>query len=137
VVRKPGARIKFRAELLKKLPFETLIVLCEGRALLSLETRSPFGPEPSRTGVVRFVSILSRAGRFSGPLPLTFPSGGEWLLRVIGTENRFVFGEYRRHMKTISYLGQIDTLFGVPATTRSWNTILSLLRILKNQGNKV
>jgi predicted RNA-binding Zn-ribbon protein involved in translation (DUF1610 family) len=25
-------------------------------------------------------------------------------------------------MKTISYLGQIDTLFGVPATTRNWNT---------------
>jgi hypothetical protein len=39
---------------------------------------------------------------------------------------------YRRHMKTIGYLGQIDRLFGAPATTRSWNTILSLLRILKS-----
>jgi hypothetical protein len=38
---------------------------------------------------------------------------------------------YRRHMKTIGYLGQIDELFGAPATTRSWNTILSVLRILK------
>ena len=34
-------------------------------------------------------------------------------------------------MKTIGYLGQIDTLFGSSATTRSWNTILSVLRILK------
>jgi hypothetical protein len=34
-------------------------------------------------------------------------------------------------MKTIGYLGQIDELFGVPATTRSWNTICSVLRILK------
>jgi hypothetical protein len=40
---------------------------------------------------------------------------------------------YRRHMKTIGYLGQIDKLFGAPATTRSWNTILSVLRILKAQ----
>ena len=35
------------------------------------------------------------------------------------------------NMKTIGYLGQIDKLFGAPATTRSWNTILSVLRILK------
>ena len=41
---------------------------------------------------------------------------------------------YRRQMKTIGYLGQIDQLFGVPATTRSWNTILSVLRILKSHG---
>jgi ferritin len=38
---------------------------------------------------------------------------------------------WARHMKTIGYLGQIDELFGTPATTRSWNTILSVLRILK------
>jgi hypothetical protein len=30
-------------------------------------------------------------------------------------------------------LGQIDELFGAPATTRSWNTILAVLRILKAQ----
>ncbi|MGA2119470.1 MAG: hypothetical protein ABSH56_32560 [Bryobacteraceae bacterium] len=34
-------------------------------------------------------------------------------------------------MKTIGYLGHIDELFGAPAATRSWNTILSVLRILK------
>jgi hypothetical protein len=35
-------------------------------------------------------------------------------------------------MKTIRYLGEIDGFFGGPATTRSWNTILSVLRILKH-----
>jgi hypothetical protein len=43
---------------------------------------------------------------------------------------------YRRHMKTIGYLGRIDTLFGVPATTRNWNTIIAVVRILKNQAGK-
>jgi hypothetical protein len=38
---------------------------------------------------------------------------------------------YRRHMKTIGYLGQIDKLFRAPATTRNWNTIMSIVRILK------
>jgi hypothetical protein len=37
-------------------------------------------------------------------------------------------------MKTIGYLGQLDNLFGAPATTRSWTTILSVLRILRAGG---
>src|SRR2546422_406551 len=48
VVRKPGSRAKFRAELLRKLPFETEVVLCDGRDLIRLETENPFGTEPSR-----------------------------------------------------------------------------------------
>jgi hypothetical protein len=50
----------------------------------------------------------------------------------MGAKNRFVYGVYRRHMKTIGYLGQIDGIFGVPATTRSWSTMLSVLRVLKS-----
>ena len=53
-------------------------------------------------------------------------------MRIIGSKNRLVYGVYRRRMKTIGYLGQIDRLFGAAATTRSWNTILSVLRILKS-----
>jgi uncharacterized protein (DUF1697 family) len=60
------------------------------------------------------------------------PEGGEWLVRIIAAKDRLVYGVYRRHMKTIGCLGQIDRLFGASATTRSWNTILSVLRILKS-----
>jgi uncharacterized protein (DUF1697 family) len=134
IVRKPGSRAKFRAELLRKLPFDTEVVFCNDRDLMRLESENPFGTEPPRPDVVRFVSILSRAGRLRAPLPLAFPPGGEWLVRVIGSKSRFVFGEYRRHMKTIAYLGQIDKLFSVPATTRNWNTIHTIVRILKNKG---
>jgi hypothetical protein len=69
-------------------------------------------------------------------MPITLPPDGEWLVRVIASKNRFVLGVYRRHMKTIGYLGQIDRLFGVPATTRNWNTILAIVRILKGEGKK-
>ena len=136
VVRKPGSRAKFRAALLRKLPFETEVMLCDGRDLIRLETENPFGTEPSRPDVVRFVSILSKPGRVRASIPITLPPSGEWLLRVIASKNRFVFGEYRRHMKTIGYLGQMDKLFGVPATTRNWNTIVAIVRILKGQGKQ-
>jgi uncharacterized protein (DUF1697 family) len=132
VVRKPGSRAKFRTALLRKLPFEAKIVLCEGRDLMRLEMENPFGSQPSPPDVVRFVSVLSKAGGVRASLPVTFPSDGEWLVRVIASEGQFVFGVYRRHMKTIGYLGQIDKLYGVPATTRNWNTIIAIMRILKS-----
>ena len=49
VVRKPfviGSRAKVRTALLRKLPFEAEIVLCDGRDLLRLEMENPFGTQP-------------------------------------------------------------------------------------------
>jgi uncharacterized protein (DUF1697 family) len=132
VIRKPGLRAKFLAELRRKLPFEATIAFCDSRDLIRLETDNPFGTEPPPADVVQFVSILSKAGRRKVPFPITLPEGGEWLVRIIGSKNRLVYGVYRRQMRTIGYLGQIDRLFGAPATTRSWSTILSVLRILKS-----
>jgi uncharacterized protein (DUF1697 family) len=131
VVRKPGSRSKFRAALLAKLPFEAELVLCDGRDFLRLEAANPFAAEPSSPDIVRFVSVLSKAGGTRVPLPVAFPAEGEWLVRVIASEGQFVFGMYRRHMKTIGYLGQVDKLFSVPATTRNWNTIMAIVKILK------
>lgn len=136
VVRKPGSRSKFRAELLRKLPFKTEVVLCDGRDLIRLETENPFGTKPSRPDIVRFVSVLSRAGGLRASLPISFPPHGQWFVRVIASKNQFVFGVYRRHMRTIGYLGQIDKLFSVPATTRNWNTILAVVGILKGPDKK-
>jgi uncharacterized protein (DUF1697 family) len=133
VVRRPGSRARFRAELLRRLPFEAEVILCDARDLLRLELDGPFGTGPARPDVVRFVSILSRAARLRASIPIAFPPSGEWFVRVIAARGRFVFGEYRRHMKTIGYLGRIDRLFGVPATTRSWSTIGAIVRILKTQ----
>jgi len=131
VVRKPGSPAKFRAALLRKLPFETTVVLCQGRDLIRLETHSPFTSEPPRPDIVRFVSILTQACPGLPAIPCSLPPNGPWFVRIIASQNRFIFGEYRRHMKTIGYLGQVDKLFGVPVTTRNWNTIFAILRILQ------
>ena len=131
VVRKPGSRAAFRSALLQALPFDTEVVLCDARDLARMVASLPFGTDPPPPGTVWFVSILSKAGGVRRALPVAFPSEGQWLVRVIGAEGQFVFGMYRRHMKTIGYLGQIDRLYRVPATTRNWNTILAILRILK------
>lgn len=56
-------------------------------------------------------------------------------MRLVAARDRFVFGEYRRHMRTIGYLGRADKLFGGQATTRSWNTILKVVRVLEGQSS--
>ena len=38
-------------------------------------------------------------------------------------------------MKTIGFLGMIDGIFGVPVTTRNWNTILAIVEVLRNPSS--
>lgn len=131
VVRKPGARANFLAELRRKLPFQAEVAVCNGSDLIRLEKENPFAAEPSGPDIVRFVSVLSKTARGKVSLPIVIPGGGDWFVRIIGAKGRLVFGVYRRHMKTIGYLGEIDEHFGAPATTRSWSTILAVLKILQ------
>ena len=64
-------------------------------------------------------------------MPMTLPPRGKWLLKILGRDGRFVFGVYRRDMKVISYLGTLDRAFGVPVTTRTWNTFIAIAKVLQ------
>ena len=131
VIRRRVTRTRLRAELARRLPFETEIVICDGRDILRLISDDPFAGQPQRPGVVRFVSVLTKRPRSSAPLPIVLPATGRWLMKILARDNRFVFGVYRRHMKVIGYLGSLDRIFGVPATTRNWNTIAQIARVLE------
>lgn len=130
VIRKAVSQAQLRAELARRLPFDTEIMICKGSEIVRLIAQNPFADEPGRSDVVRFVSVLSRRPRSAPAMPIRFPSTGKWLLKILGRDDRFVFGVYRRHMKVIRYLGTFDRLFGVPATTRNWNTITEIARVL-------
>ena len=132
VVRTSLSQTQLRAEFSRRLPFKTEIIICKGKDLLGIAGDERFGDGPSGSGIVRFVSVLAKPTRLVPSLPMSFPMRGRWLLKILATENRFVFGQYRRHMKTIGYLGLIDRIFGVPVTTRNWNTIAAIAKVLKN-----
>ena len=130
VVRRPIAQAKLRAELARRLPFDTEVVTCQGRSFVSMMKKNPFEGEPTRTDQVHFVSVLSRRPRSAPATPMLLPPSGTWLLKILARDDRFVFGVYRRHMKAIGYLGTLDRLFGVPVTTRNWNTITAIAKVL-------
>jgi uncharacterized protein (DUF1697 family) len=132
VIRKPTNQAQLRAELRNRLPFEAEVMICAGHDVISMASSDPFGDEPIHSDVVRFVSVLAKRPRVLPSMPISLPEEGRWLLRILSTENRFLFGMYRRHMKTISYLSRIDKLFGVPVTTRNWNTFTAIIEVLKS-----
>jgi uncharacterized protein (DUF1697 family) len=130
VIRKPITQTRLREELTLRLPFDTEIMICKGRDLLAVTSRDWFAGERDSPDIVRFVSVLARTPRLSPSLPFGLPSDDQWLLKVLVREGRFVVGMYRRHMKAVSHLGAFDRLFGVPATTRNWNTVAAIARAL-------
>jgi uncharacterized protein (DUF1697 family) len=130
VIRKPITIAQLRVEVARRLPFETRIVICQGRDIIRLLTGGFFSGHGVRPDVVRFVTVLSQSPRSAPPMPLSLPSTGRWLMKILAMENRFVVGLYRRQMKAIGHLGSMDRIFGVPATTRNWNTIAAIGDVL-------
>jgi len=133
VIRKPTNQAQLRAELRNRLPFEAEVMICAGHDLISMASSDPFGDEPIHPDVVRFVSVMAKRPRVSPSMPISLPAEGRWLFRIVSAENRFLFGMYRRQMKAIGYLSRIDKVFGVPATTRNWNTFAAIIKVLKSE----
>jgi uncharacterized protein (DUF1697 family) len=130
VIRRSISPAQLRLELARRLPFDAEIVIFQGREIIRLMSRDFFSRYPARRDVVRFVSVLTRSPRSAPATPMSLPTTGRWLVRILARENRFVIGLYRRQMKVIGYLGTLDRIFGVPVTTRNWNTISMIAKAL-------
>ncbi len=102
--------------------------------IIKLSSKDSFSRQPSGPNITRFVSVLAKRPRALPPVPLSLPADDDWLLKIIAIQDRFVLGLYRRQMKTISYLGKIEKHLGVPVTTRNWNTIEKVAKILQQGG---
>jgi len=132
VVREDVSESALRAAFARKLPFKCEIMICPARDIIKLTSKNPFARQPSDENITRFVNVLAKRLHSPPSIPLSLPSDDDWLLKIIAIENRFVLGLYRRQMKAISYLSKIEKLLGVPATTRNWNTLEKVAKILRD-----
>ena len=130
VIRKPVKQAQLRSEIIRRLPFDSKIVICQGKAILDLVSNNPFRGARNQPGTKRFVSVLSQAPRLEPSMPISLPSTGRWLVKIQARTGRFIVGMYRPDMKVIGHLGTLDRLFGVPLTSRSWNTFIAIARVL-------
>jgi len=131
VVREDVGESTLRTAIARKLSFKCEIMISPARDIIKLASKDPFARQPSGPNITRFVNVLHKPLRKTPPLPLSLPSPDEWLLKIIAIQGRFVLGLYHRQMKAISYLGKLEKFLGVPATTRNWNTIEKVAKILR------
>ena len=134
VVRENVSESILRTALVRSLPFKCEIMICPARDIIKLTSKDPFSGQPSGPDITRFVNVLHKRLRALPPVPLSLPSEDDWLLKIIAIQGRFVLGLYRRQMKAIGYLGKIEKFLGVPATTRSWNTIEKVVKVLRQNS---
>jgi uncharacterized protein (DUF1697 family) len=135
VVRKKVSDSVLRNAIAKQLPFKCEMMIVSARELLKLAAKEPFAGQTSGADFTRFVMVLAkRVSAKPSDLhqpPNIDPQTSDWAVKVLAVENRFVLGLYRREMKAISYLAKLEKQLGVPVTTRNWNTIEKVVRLLE------
>jgi len=131
VIRNKISEARLRSELNRRLPFQAEIMICSDLELIRIAGGKAFEGLPSGKDIVRFVSVLHKRPKALPTLPLDLPEG-RWLVRLLAVDDRFVFGIYRREMQTIRYLGQVEKHLAQPATTRNFNTIAAVVKILNS-----
>jgi uncharacterized protein (DUF1697 family) len=130
VVRSRVSKERVRAALAQALPFATAIVVVDADEFRRLAEHDPLAEYAGKKEITRFVTVLGDEPEAEPILPVEFKDGRRWLLRVVGRTGPFALGVYRRDPKTIGFLSRVDRLFDVPVTTRNWNTIGAIVKVL-------
>jgi len=128
VVRKNVSQSRLREEILARMPFKPELMICPASEVSTLMQGEQFKDAETGKELGRFVSVMQKVPRQVPSLPIEQPSGKDWEVRIVALTGPFALS-VRRPGKTYSN-AVVEKHFGVPATTRSWNTIEAIGRIL-------
>ncbi len=132
VVRRTVSQAKLRAEILRRLPFKAEVMICRGRDLVELLKSEPFR-QCAEKDVRPFVSVMKKAPQKLPGFPITRPAGENWEVKLLDVVSTCALAIWRRQGKGMLYPNEVvEKTFGQPATTRSWNTIATICRILED-----
>jgi hypothetical protein len=128
---------QLRAELLRRIAFPTEAVLVPRSELQGLLRSPPYGGSIPVPGSRQSITFLSAAPRSLPRLPLERPREGGWEVRLLAYRHPFVAGEHlRRRADRIVYPNEVvEKEFGVPATTRWWETVLAVEAAFRPTGS--
>jgi uncharacterized protein (DUF1697 family) len=139
VVRETVSAARLRNAIFNRLPFKPELIICPAgevchptaRNMLALVNAESFLDEPVPKGITRYVTILQKAPAKPPRLPLEFPAVGKWEVKLVAIIGRFALSLHRPGSKKIYPNAVLEKSLGVPATTRNWNTILAIHKILE------
>lgn len=133
VVRGKITEAALRAELLRRLPFKPELMICSAREVIALRDSDSFrDAPPDEKAVVRSVSVMQKPPQTLPRLPLEQPAGSKWEVKIIGVTGRFALSLRCRLERMKFYPNEVvEKHFDTPATTRSWNTIEAICKVLE------
>lgn len=132
VVREKVSQAVLRDEILRRLPFKPELMICSAREVLALVRGEPFGEAPGGEGMQQFVSVMQKVPRAMPQLPIEQPAGVKWEVRVVALVGRFALSFRRAGQKGVYPNAVVERQFGIPATTRNWNTFKTICGLLEN-----
>ena len=132
----PLSESKVRASIRATLPFETTVTVVSGAAVARLLRHPPTPVDPNNPRERRFATVSDRPLPRGPSVPIVAPNDDAWQVRIQAVDGPFAIGVYRRLGPRNLYPSEVvEKAFGVPATTRWWETIESIGRCLEDAGH--
>ena len=136
VVREDVSESALRAAIAKKLPFKCEIMICPAKEIVDLAKENPLKGETGKA-IDAHVTILARRPTKLPKLPIYAPFKDKWEIRISSVIETAVLSLRRRVEGGRLYPNQIvEKLLGIPATTRTWNTIEKVAKILRQNSKE-
>jgi uncharacterized protein (DUF1697 family) len=122
-----------RAEIARRLPFETEILVVDGDELVALLDTDAFASVDAIEGAKRHLSVLAQAPTRAVSLPIDRPATDAWEVRLVAVVGRCALSVQRKvgPVAKVYPNAVVEKELGVAATTRNWNTLGAIVKALR------
>jgi len=129
VVRENVSKKALHAAIVRELPFKCEVMICRAKEIVDLVGENPFKGEP--IGDAPFVTVMAKRPARLPKLPLYAPTVDKWEVKIVRITGVLALSLWRRLKQNPLYPNQvIEKQFGIATTTRNWNTILKVAKLL-------
>jgi len=136
VVRGKSSAAAIREEILSRLPFAPGIAIRPASEIRALARSGPFAGRPLAKDERAWAAVLCGKPTKRPSLPHLAPAGKDWSVRIERIEGSLVLGILHRRPKFLFPNQVVEKEFGVPATTRWWDTIEKVAQILEGSASR-
>lgn len=134
VVRENMSEKVLRTAILRKLPFKCDVMICCAKEIVDLVRNNPLKGEATDSDRRIFVTVMSESPATLPKLPIYAPDLRNWEVQIVQITGVCALSLWRRSKENALYPNQvIEKQFGVATTTRSWNTIEKIAKILEQR----
>ena len=136
VIREDVDEKTLRAAIVRKLPIKCDLMICSAKAIVDLVRDNPLKNESTDNDRRIFLTIMSErpvsSDRQNLALPIYAPHTEKWEVKLVQITGVLALSLWRRLKDHPLYPNQVlEKQFGVATTTRSWNTIEKVAKLLQ------